>query len=193
MKTAWMIGLMAGAGALSQAQEATPAVTAYVRSDPAVPMATLAIAQQVAAKIFAGIGVPVRWRNGTPPENGGVAVGIRVQADVLGLSPSGLAVTSPEKGLAIISVSYKRVASRYRHDRTPDVLGYVLAHEMAHVLQGAARHSGTGILKAHWDYKDYQEMDRGRLAFASEDVMLIRRWIKAAAVETEIAGLAVLR
>src|SRR5579871_2177307 len=35
---------------------------------------------------------------------------------------------------------------------------YVLAHELAHVMQGEARHSQAGILKAHWSEEDYREM-----------------------------------
>jgi hypothetical protein len=43
---------------LVHAQEPTPVLTAYLRSDPGIQRTTAAIAEQVAARIFAVIGVP---------------------------------------------------------------------------------------------------------------------------------------
>jgi hypothetical protein len=51
---------------------------------------------------------------------------------------------------------------------------YVLAHEIAHVLQGVARHSDSGVMRARWTDLDYQWMSKGALKFATEDVQLIR-------------------
>jgi hypothetical protein len=53
--------------------------------------------------------------------------------------------------------------------------GYVLVHELAHVMQGVARHSESGILKAHWSGDDYKDMMFHKLAFTDSDVELIRR------------------
>jgi predicted Zn-dependent protease len=55
------------------------------------------------------------------------------------------------------------------------ILGYVLAHEIAHVLQGIARHSATGIMRARWTDNDLRQMGIRVLAFTPEDVQLIRR------------------
>jgi hypothetical protein len=52
---------------------------------------------------------------------------------------------------------------------------YVLAHELAHVMQGVARHSEAGILKAHWGEDDYHEMVFHKLVFTAADVDLIHR------------------
>ena len=54
-------------------------------------------------------------------------------------------------------------------------LGYVLAHEIAHVLQRISRHSNSGIMKSKWDGRDYAEMRRISLGFSEEDVTLIRQ------------------
>jgi hypothetical protein len=53
--------------------------------------------------------------------------------------------------------------------------GYVLAHELAHVMQGAARHSESGILKAAWSREDCQAMVFHKLAFTPLDIELIHR------------------
>jgi hypothetical protein len=58
-------------------------------------------------------------------------------------------------------------------------MAHVLVHEITHMLEGTCRHSATGIMKAHWDYRDYCEM-RGRpLLLAQEDVDLIYNGLKA--------------
>ena len=53
------------------------------------------------------------------------------------------------------------------------LLGYTVAHEVTHILEGVARHSQSGIMKAHWGLEDQYQMRRGRLGFAAEDVGLI--------------------
>jgi hypothetical protein len=55
------------------------------------------------------------------------------------------------------------------------VLAHVLAHEITHVLQGAARHSESGITKARWTLDDLAEMRVLPLRFTVEDVELIHR------------------
>jgi hypothetical protein len=47
----------------------------------------------------------------------------------------------------------------------PALLSHVLAHEIAHVLQGVSRHSESGILKARWDREDFFLMQQHRLNF----------------------------
>ena len=50
------------------------------------------------------------------------------------------------------------------------LLGNILAHEMGHVLQGAPRHSETGVMKARWSAGEILNMGRERLHFTDEDV-----------------------
>ncbi len=194
MKTAWMIGLMAAVGLVAQTRETTPEVTAYTSSEPLVPALTLAQAEDVAARIFAEIGVPIRWRDGQPPKDSqgkmGVTLWIRLRTEAARVFWLGaLARTAPEDGQPVIDVYYSRVAAAsYRIRLVPVVLGYVLAHEMAHVLQGAGRHSSEGIMKAKWVFRDYLEMEAGQLAFTTEDTMLIRRWVVAATAQFKFSA-----
>jgi hypothetical protein len=55
------------------------------------------------------------------------------------------------------------------------VFGHVLAHELGHVLEGVDRHSKTGVMKARWSKSDFDQMGKGPLEFAPEDVELILR------------------
>jgi hypothetical protein len=53
-------------------------------------------------------------------------------------------------------------------------LGHVLAHELAHVLQGFTHHSKAGVMKARWDNGDLEQMARQPLSFSAEDAAAIR-------------------
>jgi hypothetical protein len=59
--------------------------------------------------------------------------------------------------------------------------GYVLAHELAHAMQGVARHSESGIMKAQWSGEDFTAMVYHKLAFTPVDVELIHRGLARAA------------
>ena len=58
-------------------------------------------------------------------------------------------------------------------------MGHVIAHEVMHILQGVARHSESGVMKANWTGADYQRMAWKPLPFTEEDVLLIYRGLKA--------------
>jgi hypothetical protein len=49
-----------------------------------------------------------------------------------------------------------------------------MAHELAHVLEGISRHSDSGIMKASWDLRDYEQMTARPLSFGDADAALIR-------------------
>jgi hypothetical protein len=53
------------------------------------------------------------------------------------------------------------------------VLAHVLAHEIAHILQGCSRHSVSGLMKARWNADDFTAISRNELRFAPEDIELI--------------------
>jgi hypothetical protein len=73
-------------------------------------------------------------------------------------------------------VFYDRVEPLVRGHHAPEaaVLGYVLSHEIAHVLQGVARHSETGIMRARWSDNDFKLMGIRALIFTAEDIQLIQ-------------------
>jgi hypothetical protein len=79
---------------------------------------------------------------------------------------------------ADVHVFYNRVAGFEDRVHMPEFLGNVLAHELAHALQGVARHSLEGLMKAVWSARDYAEMVSGPLAFTAEDVELLRARFK---------------
>jgi|SRR5271157_1457300 len=64
------------------------------------------------------------------------------------------------------------------HVSMPEFPGNVLAHELTHALEGVARHSSEGLMKAKWSPGDYAGMVYGPLAFAAEDLDLLRAHFK---------------
>jgi hypothetical protein len=58
------------------------------------------------------------------------------------------------------------------------VLAYIIAHEIAHALEGIVRHAPTGVMKAEWNSEDFKEIRVGTLEFDTDDVELIRAGIK---------------
>jgi len=87
-----------------------------------------------------------------------------------------MAMPYADSGVRIV-IFYDRVDPLLRGHHAPQatILGYVLAHEIGHVLQGIARHSETGVMRARWLENDFKQMGIGVLAFTNEDVQLMQR------------------
>jgi hypothetical protein len=49
-------------------------------------------------------------------------------------------------------------------------LGYVIAHEIAHVLEGNDHHSDGGLMEAKWGPAEYRAMQHQQLEFGPDDV-----------------------
>jgi hypothetical protein len=60
---------------------------------------------------------------------------------------------------------------------------YVMAHEIAHVLEGVSRHSAEGVMKARWENSDYRQMESGTLSFDSADADLIHAALEKRAAQ----------
>jgi len=131
------------------------------------------IAKQVTDRIFARAGVRVEWRRTVcTPE----ALRITAEWDTRSRQPAALARAFPYEGNRI-DVFANRIVMIDRPTR-PFLLGYVLAHEITHVLQGVATHSEKGVMKAVWGFNDYSDMRRMTLSLTDLDVRLIHACLK---------------
>src|SRR5215469_15385250 len=129
-------------------------------------------ARMIASHVFARAGVRIdwRWEIRACPENG-IAV-ILSDATPADRMPGALAYNQPYQGNRIV-VFYDRIVQSKPQVPVQVLLGHVLAHEIAHVLQGLSRHSSSGIMKAKWSSCDYADMRRNSFGFALEDIDLI--------------------
>lgn len=149
-------------------------VTVCISNNPAVPL-TFA-AQRMASEIFSAIGVGIEWHDGSCPASPDVIKVSFPGEAPKGVSGGALAYALPYEGTHI-AVFYERVK---RQCCSPQhLLAYVLVHEITHILQGGAWHSPSGIMKAHWNYKDYYAMRYGSLVFTADDVVSIHSGLDA--------------
>jgi hypothetical protein len=132
----------------------------------------------VASGIFKKIGVCLNWHTGELPagQSGFVIRTVENAPE----SAASVALASTElAGSSVVEITVYEDRVRRFLDAHPSLTGvataYVLAHELAHAMQGVARHSESGILKAQWSNYDCEEMVFHTLAFTPSDVELIHR------------------
>ena len=164
-----MVGTTVWAGAIPPAERQVTICTGYTQD-----LGLENQAKVVASDIFAGIGVKILWHS--PRQCPAEAILITFSNDEpASLLPGALAYAMPFEGTHIV-VFYDRVKNR--PGSVSCLLGHVIAHEVAHILQGRVRHSESGIMKAQWTGVDYQQMTWKPLQFTDEDVMLIHSGLK---------------
>jgi hypothetical protein len=54
------------------------------------------------------------------------------------------------------------------------VLGFAIAHEIGHLVQGSSTHSHAGVMKAEWDHADRHRISGGHLGFLNDEIRLMR-------------------
>lgn len=168
--------LVAGTGAWASDAGQTSKTAVTVCLNPGGNAAILYRGQATAAQILKQAGVWIEWRNDerscAAAENGiVVTLSLATPAD---MHPGAFAYAMPYERTRIV-LFYDRVRNAVTSRAVPTLVGHVLAHEIAHMLQGVSQHSASGIMKPHWDSGDYVEMQRGRLNFTEEDILLIHR------------------
>lgn len=146
----------------------------------------------IASSIFQKIGVRLNWLTGELPASK-TAFGIRT-AEHAPRSATGdaLAASRLSGGAGVEITVYADRLRRFldiHRSLARVAAGYVLAHELAHAMQGVARHSESGIMKAHWNYLDLQDMLSDRMAFTAGDVDLIHHGLAARLLGTNSPSL----
>jgi len=186
MKASILIAGILVAGMTAHAHDSKPAdVTVYVNGDNAPPSAVDFRARATVTWMFDRVGVRLAWRAGEPKTgaSSGSPVTIRIQFPKEApaeASQNALAYALPFGEGVTITVMYGRIReAAQRSNREPVVLAHVLAHEIAHVLQGTNRHAETGVMKAQWNGQDYDAMEKKPLEFTSFDVNLIQNGLNA--------------
>jgi hypothetical protein len=128
-------------------------------------------AKTVASGIFAGINVKIEWRS--PAKCPAEAIYVSFSSETpVNEHRGALSYARPYEGTHIV-VFLDRVRFIAPPDGAARLLGYVLAHEVTHILEGELRHSETGIMKAQWGAVEHYKMGQRNLGFAAEDVSLI--------------------
>jgi hypothetical protein len=177
MTTRWI--LMAVFALTRQAVAADAHVTVYLVEDGT---AMTFWARTIASSVFHRAGIVIDWRKSGEPGDALPSRCLRVEiaeetpGEVL---PGALGVSYPYSGCRKgVTIFHDRIR---RRAGTPSLrsalLAYVLAHEIAHVLERVDRHSDAGVMKAHWDATDREAIFARRLSFDARDVRLMQRGI----------------
>jgi hypothetical protein len=66
---------------------------------------------------------------------------------------------------------------RSQHAAAGPILGYVLAHEIGHLLIGPGSHSREGIMRARWCKKDVDTALKRRLVFTTWQARTLREQV----------------
>jgi hypothetical protein len=171
MKLAAMIAMTAlMVGSAQGKQETKREVTVYLNDRAAVPAGVQTEAQNLASSIFGSIGVKIHWRAGKPAATDTDAIVIDLVTNTPAAEkPGALAFARPYEGV-YIRIFWDRIA---KNDAAGKLLGYVIVHEITHILQGVARHSSEGIMNARWTFQEECQMKWGKLRFTPADVELI--------------------
>jgi len=134
----------------------------------------LPVVEAKTSKLFATIGVRLEWtedRRYCHSDFAAVRLSVRRHAAPAS-GPDWLGYALPYDRGQIV-VFYDRVVSSRGIVSIEDMLSYVFAHEIGHILEGISRHSASGIMKTSWDNTDRLQMTQGSLTFAPIDIKLI--------------------
>jgi hypothetical protein len=172
--------------------------TAYINvkilNKAEAPPEVIADAPQIVSRIFSVARIEIRWQE--CPVAGGQAsehaecrdspavIGVVINADASSrwAARKALGVSLPSVGAGNrAGVFYSRI-ERAAYERTvslgasvAEVLAYVMAHEIGHLLLNSKMHSNEGIMRADWTLVEFGAMRNGKLFFPAAEAGAMRR------------------
>ena len=150
-----------------------------------VHQATLTAAEAVAADAYRNVGVIIDWSDRCLAGAPGLYVNLTFMSAAV-IDMSDVTVGFAESGATDATVLYDRVefvAHRY-HVKREILLGYVIAHELGHLLLPPHSHSETGVMRA---CLNLELAAAKRLQFTREQGVLIVQRIESARAPMVVA------
>lgn len=124
----------------------------YAGVDPAL----LAMAKSIAGDVYLRAGITIEWIDPGGFENGGTFyVNLLSKEMAARFSASKETVGFATPGSPVANAMYDRIREIAHHYRLPCgvMLGYVMAHELGHLLLPAHSHSEEGLMRASMDMR----------------------------------------
>jgi len=165
-----VVSLVASIAAAARTPDAlAPRVHLSVFNDAGIPADTLAQAATRATAILAQSGVELDWLNCGRPDPADfsppttpcsvvawphhLSVRIVPRGRSIGADIFGQAFLDDVGRGAYSNVYYNNLAANREHAQLSDgdMLGFVIAHEVGHLLLGSNSHSPSGLMQARWD------------------------------------------
>lgn len=155
------------------------------------PSKELARAKATADYVFGVIGVDIVWSGCGAPTTAEASADPRFVLRLMDQSkPPAIGHWTPDAfGRAYLTAdatgdyaeiyceSVRQVAVSNHFAEKGDILGYVVAHELGHLLLGP-RHSSNGIMKVRWNVQDLLMMTQQRMRFSQAERTAMHREIQ---------------
>jgi hypothetical protein len=151
-------------------------VAVYLSNSIIVPIVVRARAEFLASRIFAEIGVTLKFRKITPALSDADVITVEfVDSTPAGLLSGAWAYALPYEGVHI-RIFWDRV----QYENSPsELLAHVMVHEITHILEGNNQHSTGGIMNTRWTNQERSTLDRKPLQFTQQDVEMIYRGMES--------------
>lgn len=168
------------------ASETGHRVTVWVHNYANVPESTLEQAQDVASSVFERTGFGLEWvrpatANGRRMDGADLVLRTVSESMVKSWKLDGdhlafAIVVKNSRSAYIAGVIVDRVEKTARRLGYPfgEVTGYVMAHELGHLLLADKRHSATGIMSYPVDKRYLSQTSQGRMLFTRSQVRTIQ-------------------
>jgi uncharacterized protein YcfJ len=149
---------------------------------------TLAVAEKTASEIFERAGVRLVWLEGFAYAAERQKAEVPAPEDpatlVVKLQPASEAARYGVRS-ACDGIGFESGAIVFVRNRNPRItpaadathLGYVIAHELGHILLGRDAHSIVGIMRGTFLQQDWEKAAQGTLGFTRSQQKQIRTWI----------------
>ena len=192
-----LVSLSGSAASGRPKQEPTIRLAVSVFNDAEVPQNVLQVAQRRAETVLDGAGIVLTWLDCGTPDHWVQDIGCRDIA-----FPSHLSVRLARNGRHrtgdvfgesfLDDQGFGNYASVYVEPLAAckaldvvsegDLLGYVVVHELGHLLLGLDSHSADGVMRGKWNFAALQQVARGTLIFSANEAERMRaRYLLASA------------
>ena len=154
-----------------------PTICVALRNEAAVPAQILGAAQARLAGIYENAGFEIVWDDDDGSRRGCIVLKLEAQAVVAPSSAEvmGLALRRGRTRTAYIFFLRVVDSARKHHMTLATLLGYVMAHEIGHLLLPANSHSSKGLMRGDWSVAQMQDARIGKLAFTKPETRLMTR------------------
>jgi hypothetical protein len=169
-------------------------LTVHVFNAAKVPEAELKRAVTVTSKVFDAAGVQLEWRHhgesdfllrdNSPLNAERIGKGVIVWllpkdfSNHFSWNPTAGSTFEAEPGRErnAAALFYDRVvqAARLAQSTRYAILGYLMAHEIGHMLLGANAHEPVGLMRGTWEISEFRSAERGDLFFFDAQASKIR-------------------
>jgi hypothetical protein len=181
---AMTICTVAGSTTYASADRASQAITIQVQNEPNVDLRVLFRARGDVTRLYRRAGIELTW-GATDARLVIVLCGERdARAKAVGQDVMGLAmIDRTSKRGRVAHIYYDRVQAQAAMAgfEPGSILGYVIAHEMAHLL--GVSHAVNGLMRAGWNDIELELAARGLLEFSPEQLKIIHRGVAALAAD----------